>query len=606
MEKIVDRTLDKILSLFFSKDKTKLLVLFFFIIGFILRIVAIINLPTTVDASGHALMAFNFVSSGKLATWNQSVGLWHYLTDLAYKLFGVGDFGARFIALIFGSLSIIVIFLFTKEIFDKRAGLIASFLLAVSPFHVVETLPEMDVAMMFFVLLSMLFFVKALKQEKKLLFILSGLILGTGILIKVYSLLFIPALVLYSIYYAIKYKTNKKTFVKNILIFFFTVFIFCFVPLAYNYLLYQDKGFVDYIFTNTLGIGKEKSDIYYSWISPYKHDYINFFFPGKQSKLPFFVYYVKSIFNSDMIIIGLGLIGLLLSFRLKNKDYLVLNIIMFFTVYLYMGSLVYLMNKHYLFLLIFFAPFAGLSLSKISEKVRIKSLLAILLLLILVFQLFWISVYTGGSFYERSSMNKLVSYKLNNIPQNSLVILDSRIFRGIGTYIFLDKHYLESNYFAQLANSQEQLSGITQPIETYFIECATDDCGWGTVADQPEFNKSMEEIVDFFEQNAEVVKKIPASNKKIPLSYSYTIYKTTLNLKPASLDLADSTHTFWGNPVGYNEKIGEIFDNYETDNSLDRLIDKIAHWIFHFAVLISLVSILYILYLFVMEKEDEN
>ena len=110
---LVDKTLD----IFLSKDKTKLYVLFIFLLGFILRLINVFNAPTSVDASGHALMAYKFIESGKLATWNQSVGLWHFLTDLAYKIFGIGDFGARFVALIFGSFSIILMFLFAKEIF---------------------------------------------------------------------------------------------------------------------------------------------------------------------------------------------------------------------------------------------------------------------------------------------------------------------------------------------------------------------------------------------------------------------------------------------------------------------------------------------------------
>src|SRR3989344_8638321 len=100
-KEIFDGILDKTLDIFFSKDKTKLYVLAFFVLGFILRLIAIFNLPTSVDASGHALMAFNFISSGKLATWNQSVGLWYFLTDIAYKIFGVGNFGAKFVVLIF-------------------------------------------------------------------------------------------------------------------------------------------------------------------------------------------------------------------------------------------------------------------------------------------------------------------------------------------------------------------------------------------------------------------------------------------------------------------------------------------------------------------------
>lgn len=600
--KILDKILDKGLNIFFSKDKTRLYVIFIFIIGFILRFINVLNTATSIDASGHALMAYDFISSGKLATWNQSVGLWYFLTDLAYKIFGVNDLGARFVALIFGSLSIILMFLFVKEFFGKKAGLIAAFLLAVSPFHITETIPEMDIATMFFALLAMLFFVKSLKQNKRLFFILSGAFIGVAILIKIYSVLFIPALLLYAIYYAIKYKPEKKLFIKNILIFLAVAFIFCIVPLTYNYLLYKDKGFVDYIFTNTLGIGKEKSDMYYSWVAPYQHNYMNFFLPGEDSKVPFFIFYLQSVGGIDILTILLGIGGFFLAFLNKKKDYLILFLCAFFTIYFYMGSIVFLMSKHYMFLLILIAPFSSLLLLKALEKIRIKNVLTFLLVLIFVFQMFWIFNYTNGQFYEKTSMNKLVSYK-EGISDNALVVWDSRIFRGIGTYIFMDKHYIEANYFSELIGKQGQIPGAYQPIETYFIECSSDDCGWGTVKDQPGFNQSMEQIVDFFKKNSKLIDTIEGSTG---LSYSYNVYKSDFQLKQGTLEVADSTHVFWANPVGYKENIIPVFDNYKTHNILDKILDKIAHLIFYISAIIAILSVFLVVYMFIKTPEKEE
>jgi len=598
LEKIVDKTLD----IFFQKDKTKLYVLILFIMGFILRLTNVINSGTSVDASGHALMAFDFISSGKLGTWNQSVGLWHFLTDIAYKLFGVGDFGARFVALLFGSFSIILIFLFVKEIFNKKTGLIAAFLLAFSPFHITETIPEMDVAVMFFVLFGMLFFVKALKQDKRIMFVLSGMFIGTGILIKIYALLFVPALVIYSLYHIKKKDIVKKKVIKNIFIFLVVVFIFCIVPLTYNYLLYKDKGFMDHIFTNTLGFGKEKSDKYYSWVVPYKHDYLAFFIGsyGEIKEIPFFVYYLKTIFNLDVIMILLGLIGLFLLAKKPEKDYLILLICVFFTVYLYLGSIPYFMTKHYIFLLILLTPLAALTLSKLTNIFK-KINPIIFILPIIIFQLFWVGSFIHGDFYSKSPMNKLVDYK-KDIGENSLVVFDSRIFRGIGTYIFMDKHYLESSFFSQLISMQDQIQESPLPTEVYFIECAKDDCGWGTIKDQPEFNENMERIVDFFKNNSKIDKKIYDKNK----NEEFIIYKSVFQLKPSSLQIADSTHMFWSNPVGYNENISPVFDSYDTYTLTDKIIDKIAHLIFYFSAVFSILSIFILLYLFIQENDALN
>ncbi|MEK6906443.1 MAG: glycosyltransferase family 39 protein [Nanoarchaeota archaeon] len=594
---LVDKTLD----IFLSKDKTKLYVLFIFLLGFILRLINVFNAPTSVDASGHALMAYKFIESGKLATWNQSVGLWHFLTDLAYKIFGIGDFGARFVALIFGSFSIILMFLFAKEIFNKKVGIIAAFLLAISPFHITETIPEMDVAVMFFVLFGMLLFVRGLKNERKTYFLLSGSFIGLGILIKIYAFLFVPVLLIYGLYNSKKHRLEFKKTRKNLIVFLVVVSIFCIVPVAYNYLLYKDKGIMDYIFTSTLNIGKEKSDKYYSWIVPYTHDYPAFFKGGynNSNELPFFIYYFKDLLTIDIIIMFFGLGGLIfITLRKIEKNYLVLFIIMFFTVYLYLGSIPYLMIKHYMFLLIMFTPLAALCFEKISNKINLK----VLLLAILIFQLFWLSHYTHGNFYKESPMNQLVNYKEDQISQNSLVIYDSRIFRGQGTYFFMDKNYLESSLLFSLMDSQKQLPGEDVYIDTYFIECAKDDCGWGTIKDQPEFNESMENIVKFFKNNSKINKIIYDSSGK----EEFIIYKTNLILKSSSLDVVKSTHIFWANPVGYDKSISPVFDDYETYTFLDKLTDKIANLVLYLSAILSVISIFLLLYFFIGGKDDNE
>jgi 4-amino-4-deoxy-L-arabinose transferase-like glycosyltransferase len=604
MGKILDNLLNKTLDIFFSKNKTKLYLLFIFLAGFFLRVINVLNSWTNVDASGHALMAFNFIESGKLATWNQSVGLWHFLTDLSYKLFGIGDFGARFVALIFGSLSIILIFLFTKEMFNEKVGLISALLLAFSPFHITETIPEMDVAVMFFILFGMLLFIKAIKQEKKALFLMAGIIFGTGILIKIYAVLFAPALIIYYYYYSRKNSIPFKKISKNTFLFLLPIFFFCLVPLSYNYLLYKDKGFMDYIFTNTLNLGKEKSDKYYSWVVPYRHNYLAFFIGGTidgKKEIPFSILYINAVLKSDAIIIVFGLLGILFALRRKEKDYIIIFLAMFFTAYVYMGSIVYLMTKHYMFLLIFFTPLSALAIHEIINQFK-KIDVRILVLIIILFQLFWIYSMTGGDYYEKHPANKLIDYKKENIPDNSLVVYDARIFRGMGTFFFMDKHYLESSYLSQLANSQGQFPGQPQPTDTYFIECAKDDCGWGTIKDQPEFNKSVEGTVDFFKANSDVQENIyDSSGEK-----EFIIYRTNLMMKPQTLEIADSTHLFWANPVGYDESIAPVFDNYKTYTSLDKLIDKIAHWIFYFSVFSSISSIFLLLYLFIHEDEKNE
>src|SRR3989344_638609 len=113
MSEVYNRFLDKGLDVFFSKDKSKLYVFLAFIFGLILRIISAINTRVSADDMHFSVHAINFLNSGKLVVYDQSASLWYYLTDIFYNLFGIGQIGSRLSAVLFGSFSIILIYLLT-------------------------------------------------------------------------------------------------------------------------------------------------------------------------------------------------------------------------------------------------------------------------------------------------------------------------------------------------------------------------------------------------------------------------------------------------------------------------------------------------------------
>src|SRR3989344_3165043 len=183
--------LDSIVDFVFSLRKEFWVLLGCFLLALVLRIVAAINITVNADDMVHALRPINFISAGRLITWNESSGLWHAVTSVFYNLMGVTQLSSRFAAVLFGAFSVFAIYLLTKEFFSKKTAYFAAFLLAISPYHIKNTMAESDVMTLFFVLLGMLFFVKALKLEKTPLFALSGLFLGLAIYTKTYPLLFV-------------------------------------------------------------------------------------------------------------------------------------------------------------------------------------------------------------------------------------------------------------------------------------------------------------------------------------------------------------------------------------------------------------------------------
>lgn len=167
---------DNIIDKIFNIKKETVFLLFTLVIGFLIRLIVAINLPISADDMVHALHAINFFTSNKLIDYSQSAGLWHLFTDIIYKIFGTGQLSSRSAALIFGTLSIVSIYLLTRQFYDKKTSLIAALLLATAPFHIINTTSEMDVFVMFFVITGSYLFVSALREDKNYKYLLAGLI----------------------------------------------------------------------------------------------------------------------------------------------------------------------------------------------------------------------------------------------------------------------------------------------------------------------------------------------------------------------------------------------------------------------------------------------
>ncbi|MBM3233806.1 glycosyltransferase family 39 protein [Candidatus Pacearchaeota archaeon] len=673
-----DSFVDKLIEKLFDKKFRFLIAIA--IIGLVLRIIAAINTGMFADDTVFATHAINFLNSGKLETYHQSASLWFLITDIFYKILGTTQLASRVCSILFGTLSILAIYLLSREFFDEKISLISSFLLAISAFAIKNMMAEMDSMAVFFIIFGMYFFVCALKKEKKSLFALSGIIFGLGIITKIYVFFFMPPLILYALYYNWKkdYVSVNKRFLRNYRIFiiiailsliifigyyffklsgeagltmvnilriciinsiFITIaisilsvifwyFLFVnrnllkkiaifliiagifFLPaIIHNYLLYQERGILDFQFTRVFHYGEETAAQYYSWDAGWKAkpDYLGFFIGNSKqlpwSKMPSSLYALTYILYNDFIVFILGAIGMIFIFK-KSRNYFWFFILSFGIPFFYLASII-LLSKHYLFVLLLLVPAAAFSLDKIlgkiQEKIKIRRiyLLAFLIVFSLIF-LGYQSPYISSHFYGKSAIAQMINYK-NNIEDGSLVVVDSRIYRGTLTWIFNDKHYIESAQFPLLIQEQNKLEGRTT-IPVYYIECIKDDCGWGTIANQPDFNKSMEDITAYFKnisQEKATIKNIE-QNKFYLLSGNgedyYKVYKTAMNLAPQTLAMADSTHTFFLYPVGYN---GASFDDISESN----LLYKTARAIQYLAILLAFLSAIILLYILINKKD---
>lgn len=150
------------------KKSGSLLLLFILALGFLLRVYRLggpsfwfdelmtagrISFPLGQIASGVAILPFP--------------PLYYILMHFWAKLFGISEFSLRFPSLIFSVLSITVIFKLGKELFDRKAGLLAALLLSISLYNIDFAREAKMYAMVwFFGLLSFYFFYKFIKDKK--------------------------------------------------------------------------------------------------------------------------------------------------------------------------------------------------------------------------------------------------------------------------------------------------------------------------------------------------------------------------------------------------------------------------------------------------------
>jgi len=579
-ENFLNRTIDFI----FSNDPRKYLILIL-ILGAILRFIAVENITPIADEMVHGSHAIGIIGSHAISHQNECP-VWFYLTDIAYKIFGVNAFSARFLSFFFGLLTIIIIYMIAKRIFNSpKIALISAFILAVSSYYIRYALMEMDEAMMFFVLLSFYLFIKGLDKQK--VSYLTFVFISVAVLIKPIALTFIPGFVLYFIFLLYKEKDKEKRHLflkdnyKPIILGSLMFLIFMSPVLVYNYLLFKEKGISDIIFARFFGISPE----IYSSLSGGAGQ--KFMFSAAIN--PGLKWLASAFWGLDPVISILGLIGIFSVF-LFSKNRLARFFVLFHLIPLIFLLSTQLLETHFV---IFIVPLA-FSLAYLSDKISpSKKILYIFLIFILVTSTYILM----ASLTSQSAIFKGRSFAVDSVKENDIVITDARIYRGTAVFMFYDKHYLESSYFGQLDQTLKNISGTGIPIKTYFIECAVDDCGWGTIYQQPEFNQSTEDFVALFKNNSQKIMTIYAGSEervtKDLKSPYFNIYATTLYLKPQVYQLIDSTHEWFYYPVMWK---GERYDKYALDTFPKILLHNFAYAILWLAIAIAILSPIFLIH----------
>src|SRR3990172_2196276 len=161
-----------------------LLVTLVVLLAFFLRVNKVTEVPPSLnwDEVSIGYNAYSILKTGK-DEWGEFLPL-HFKSYGEYKLpaqiyasipaiaiFGLNEFGVRITAVIYGALTILLLYFLAKELFDNKwIGLMSAFFLAISPWHIQLTRASFESSFsVFWIVMGVWFLVKSFKNPKWLI-----------------------------------------------------------------------------------------------------------------------------------------------------------------------------------------------------------------------------------------------------------------------------------------------------------------------------------------------------------------------------------------------------------------------------------------------------
>ncbi|MCI8410242.1 MAG: glycosyltransferase family 39 protein [Lachnospiraceae bacterium] len=194
------------------------LIIAVFLFGSLIRLLGLSNYPAGLNQdeafSGYEAYclattgadSFEYKNPVYLTVWGSGQSaLNSYLIAPLIKIFGMKTFCIRLPQAIVGCMSLLAIYLLFKKLLDEKAGLIAMFILAVMPWHIMESRWGLDCNLApEFLLFGLCFFVYGMEKPKY--YIGSAIMYGLSLYSYATIWPIVPVILLIQIIYAAYYK----------------------------------------------------------------------------------------------------------------------------------------------------------------------------------------------------------------------------------------------------------------------------------------------------------------------------------------------------------------------------------------------------------------
>ena len=183
---------------------------------------------------------------------NGREGLFMWLIAASFSIFGVSIWSIKIVAALIGTLTVLGLYLLTKELFlkwneniSRSVALLSSFFLAISFWHTnFSRIGFRGILLPFILVFGFYFLFRGFREKKILYFVISGFLLGLGFYTYIsyrFIILLLPLILLF--WWFIYRKQNlQKKFLFSIFYFLFSIFIVA-IPIGV-YFLQNPQDFV--------------------------------------------------------------------------------------------------------------------------------------------------------------------------------------------------------------------------------------------------------------------------------------------------------------------------------------------------------------------------
>lgn len=248
-------------------------------------------------------------------------GLYIYSMIPSLFVFGLNDFGTRFTSVIFGILSIIVLYFLAKRLFDTNIALLSTALFAIQPWHMhLSRVAFEGISFVFLFLLAFLLFFKGF--EKKYWLFFSALLFGLSVYSYGVAKLFVPLfllglLVIYRKYF---WRENQH-------LLFLCFFLFALTAWPIYYLSFFGEGNARFQEGSVFVLSEHPVfSFFINYVSHYSSSFL--FFEG-DAGLRHHLYQWGVLYHFDILFVLLGLVWLFRHRTDKRAQILFLWLILF-------------------------------------------------------------------------------------------------------------------------------------------------------------------------------------------------------------------------------------------------------------------------------------